>query len=234
MVQREFTSKRNLLCIDDHGRVFMREDIVFKGSNGELQLLFNESVDFAAVLNQLKAKLAAAADFFGRGTPIKLPATLTAEQRAQIAGVLTEHGLACKEEAPVCHEAVAGAREKLVEANASADKDRYQINALVVGKTLRSGQKVSHDGSIIIMGDVNPGAQVIAGEDIIILGSCRGMAHAGANGNERASITANKIVATQLRIAGLIARSPDDLDKSVYVQTARIKDGHVIIEPVNR
>lgn len=114
------------------------------------------------------------------------------------------------------------------------EREGYAINGLVVPRTLRGGQKVVHDGSVVVIGDVNAGAQVVAGEDIIILGACRGMAHAGAHGNEAATITAGRLVASQLRIAGLIARAPDDLDKPAYIETARIKDGTVVIEPANR
>ena len=114
------------------------------------------------------------------------------------------------------------------------ERDGYEIRALVVARTLRSGQKVVHPGSVVVIGDVNAGAQVVAGEDIIVLGACRGVAHAGAYGNEAATITASRLVATQLRIAALIARAPDDMDKPVYIETARIKDGTVIIEPANR
>ena len=206
----------------------MRENIIFKGVNGELQLILNESADFSTIVEQLKNKLESAAEFFSSGMIINLPGKLTASQRNLIVEVLHEHGLDCKQ-APAQPEV-----DKITDVTHLSDRDNYEITAVVVNKTLRSGQKVVHDGSVIVFGDVNPGAQVIAGQDIIILGSCRGMAHAGAKGNEKATITANKIVATQLRIAGIIARSPDDQDKSVYVQTARIKDGAVIIEPVNR
>jgi septum site-determining protein MinC len=104
---------------------------------------------------------------------------------------------------------------------------------LVIARTLRGGQEVVHNGSVVIFGDVNPGAEVIAGGDIIIHGACRGVAHAGAYGNTEATITANTLVASQLRIAGMIARAPDDLDKPEYKETARIKSGIVIIEPAN-
>ncbi len=70
--------------------------------------------------------------------------------------------------------------------------------------SLRSGQKVEYEGSIVILGDVNAGAEVIAGENIVILGELRGLAHAGAKGNRKAIITANKINCPQIRIADKI------------------------------
>ena len=69
---------------------------------------------------------------------------------------------------------------------------------------VRSGQKVEYEGSLVILGDVNDGAEVIAGENIIILGILRGLAHAGAKGNKDAIIAASSIEAPQLRIANII------------------------------
>ena len=70
--------------------------------------------------------------------------------------------------------------------------------------SLRCGQKVEFEGSIAILGDVNAGAEVIAEENIIVLGELRGLAHAGAKGNREAIIAANKIDCPQIRIADKI------------------------------
>lgn len=202
----------------------MTEAVTFKGQNGGLELAWSDKADFVAIMAALAAKLTAASDFFPAGTAIRLPAAdrLAAAEKAQLIALLAEHGLVCQEETAVR------------EPGAAEERENYEIQALVVNRTLRSGQKVAYDGAVVVIGDVNAGAQVIAGGDIIILGACRGMAHAGARGDKSATITASRIVATQLRIAGLIARAPDDLDKPAYMETARIKDGIVVIEPANR
>lgn len=70
--------------------------------------------------------------------------------------------------------------------------------------SFRSGQRIEFEGSIVIMGDVNDGAEVIAEDNIVILGNLRGMAHAGAKGNEKAIISANIIESSQIRIANAI------------------------------
>ena len=70
--------------------------------------------------------------------------------------------------------------------------------------SLRSGQSEEYSGSLVIIGDVNAGAEVIAGGNIFILGALRGLAHAGASGNTNAVIAANSIDATQLRIANVV------------------------------
>lgn len=70
--------------------------------------------------------------------------------------------------------------------------------------SVRSGKKVEFEGSLVILGDVNDGAEVIAGENIVILGILRGLAHAGAKGNKDAMIAASSIEAPQLRIANIV------------------------------
>ena len=70
--------------------------------------------------------------------------------------------------------------------------------------SLRCGQKVEFEGSVVILGDVNNGAEVIAGENIVILGELRGLAHAGAKGNKKAIIATNLIESPQIRIANKV------------------------------
>lgn len=76
--------------------------------------------------------------------------------------------------------------------------------------SLRSGQKIEFEGSLVILGDVNRGAEVVAGENVVVLGMLRGLAHAGANGNKSAIIAANSIEALQIRIANIIKEIEKD------------------------
>jgi septum site-determining protein MinC len=75
---------------------------------------------------------------------------------------------------------------------------------------IRSGQTVHHDGDILILGDVNPGGTITSTRNIYILGSLRGMAHAGIDGDEQSIIASSHMKPTQLRIAGIISRPPDE------------------------
>ncbi len=98
--------------------------------------------------------------------------------------------------------------------------------------TIRSGQVVEYEGNIVIIGDVNPGALIKAWGNIIILGKIRGVAHAGANGNENAYVAAYILQPTQLRIGDIIARKPDgEFAKSDMPEVARVYKGEVVIEP---
>lgn len=103
---------------------------------------------------------------------------------------------------------------------------------MMMKQTLRSGQHVSHKGHLVIIGDVNPGAEIVADGDITIWGALRGMAHAGANGNTNAEIRALKFEPLQLRIANAIARSPDRSKGPIVSsgpETARIVEGKIRI-----
>ncbi|MEA2008985.1 MAG: septum site-determining protein MinC, partial [Chloroflexota bacterium] len=80
--------------------------------------------------------------------------------------------------------------------------------AVFIRRTIRSGQRIKSPGHIIVLGDVNPGAEVIAGGNIIVWGHLRGVAHAGAQGNTDAVVCALALSPTQLRIAKKISISP--------------------------
>ncbi|MEQ8200910.1 MAG: septum site-determining protein MinC [Syntrophomonadaceae bacterium] len=113
--------------------------------------------------------------------------------------------------------------------------DSHQIlqggDTVMISRNLRSGQKFYTRGNIVILGDINPGAEVIAGGSILVMGSLRGVAHAGALGYEEAVIAAFRLNPTQLRIADHITRAPDG--ESIEVgspELARIRAGKVVIE----
>jgi len=104
-------------------------------------------------------------------------------------------------------------------------------NTILIKRTVRSGQCIQFDGNVVIMGDVNPGSEIIASGNIIVMGALRGVVHAGATGNEMATVSAFKLQPTQLRIANHITRAPDgDYPVPEHPETARIKDGVVVIE----
>lgn len=216
----------------------MREDIVLKGGKGGLELVINESADFTAILEQLKEKLESAAHFFTGSTGVKVVADsklFTSDERQQLTSLLDEYGLDLNDQLT----ALSRPSDPLAERPGAQVADiptEYRQEpeggqTLIVTKMLRGGRKVVFNGSVVVMGDVNPGAEIIAGGNITVQGTCRGLAHAGVNGDQTATITADKLIAGQLRIAGLIARAPDNQDEPTCRETARIANGIVIIEP---
>jgi septum site-determining protein MinC len=102
-----------------------------------------------------------------------------------------------------------------------------------IDHTLRSGRTVRTNGNVIVYGDVNPGAEIVAGGSIIIWGKLRGTVHAGANGDETAIVCALDLAPTQLRIAGYITVSPQDKRRKPLPETAAVRQGRIVAEPWN-
>src|SRR3990170_4534032 len=101
--------------------------------------------------------------------------------------------------------------------------------AVLVVRTLRSGNVLRHPGHVVVIGDVNPGAEITAGGNVIVWGRLRGVVHAGAGGDEEAVVCALDLAPTQLRIAGHIAVSPERR-KDPGPEIARIREGQLIAD----
>ena len=216
----------------------MGDKVIFKGINGSLQLILKQPADFQLILTELKTKIEAAAEFFKAGTVVKVSAntahSLTPEQKNQLNTLLADYGIQLAEGSDVQPVKRVNPLLEIMESACEYNKENYETQALIINRTLRSGQKVVYKGTVVVLGDVNPGAEIIAGEDVIVMGTCRGVVHAGAYGNSTAKVTANRLLASQIRVAGLIARAPDNLNQANYTETARIRDGSVVIEPANK
>ena len=99
--------------------------------------------------------------------------------------------------------------------------------------SLRSGQRIEYEGTLVILGDVNDGAEVIAGDNVVVVGNLRGLAHAGAKGNRQAIIAAHKINTHQLRISNIIKEmEKDDESYNVAYSYAYVDDNgkEIIVE----
>ena len=103
---------------------------------------------------------------------------------------------------------------------------------------LRAGFRGEYRGSVVVLGDVNPGAELIAAGDVIVMGALRGVVHAGAGGRTDAIVYARPIASAQIRIAGAVARSADDNSLGAMrrsqerpeAELARLQDGVIQIE----
>ena len=96
--------------------------------------------------------------------------------------------------------------------------------------SLRAGQKLESEGSLVVLGDVNSGAEVIASDNIVVLGTLRGLAHAGAKGNKQAIIAAGRLDTVQMRIANIVRefnRDEEPMHKQAYIS---VVDDKIVIE----
>ncbi|MCC6805644.1 MAG: septum site-determining protein MinC [Anaerolineae bacterium] len=101
---------------------------------------------------------------------------------------------------------------------------------VMIRRTLRSGRTVRSQGHVVVFGDVNPGAEIIADGDVIVWGRLRGNVHAGASGDESALVCALDMIPTQLRIAGYISISPTDKRHKPKPEMALIRDSRIVVE----
>ncbi|ABA23084.1 septum site-determining protein MinC [Trichormus variabilis ATCC 29413] len=97
-----------------------------------------------------------------------------------------------------------------------------QADALYLEMTIRSGVEIRHPGTVILLGDINPGGIVVADGDILVWGRLRGIAHAGAAGNRDCLIMSLQMEPTQLRIADAVARAPEKSPTQFFPEVAHI------------
>lgn len=200
----------------------MNEDVVFKGSRAGLRIVFDDSLEFSSMVEKLKMKLESAIHFFGKGTIVNIDADkVTHDQEVELSELLSYYGMKLQITAKS-------------EASENLPYQAVKEETVVINNTVRGGQEVFSEGSVIICGNVNPGAKIIAGGNIEIKGVCRGIVHAGAFGDTKAIVIAQQMLAMQIRIADLIARAPDKLETADCTEYACIKDGNIVIAPVNK
>ena len=228
------------------------EIVKLKGSKQGLQLVFAPDAEFDAIKADIQNKLEEGSRFFRRGTVIQIaPGTLSAKNEAALRKLFHQHGVLFrvedlsevtpksapkkaapppppqeepKAETPAIAPAVAPAA-------AVAPEEKRM---LVINRTVRGGQEIQSQGSIMICGNVNPGAQIIAGGSIDIRGTCKAMVHAGAYGDATAFIVADRLMPTQIRIADRIAQPPEQMETPTVAERASIIDGKIVIEPIER
>ncbi len=141
----------------------------------------------------------------------------------------TEH--AAHELGLVVHLGTGDAQQPVEEADGVGEEIEHRADGLLIQRTLRSGQSLRHPGHVVIIGDINPGGEVVAGGNIVIWGRVRGVVHAGVLGDEGAVICALDLSPTQLRIANHIARSPDERRHQPQPEMALVRGGQIVAIP---
>ncbi|NLS44453.1 MAG: septum site-determining protein MinC [Firmicutes bacterium] len=227
------------------------EDVIFKGTGHGIWIILPYDEDFVRLKNKLVAKLEGTNGFFAGATRGILDIgelNLEEDDIRELVGIIESFGISVSRVAGGIEDsfpAIAGERGrkgifrevggKLSGRRGPIRKKRQPSipkgEAMLVGRTLRSGQRITGPENVVLLGDINPGAEVVAGGNIIVVGSLRGVAHAGVPNNLNAVVVALKFMPTQLRIADLIARPPDDEHKVPgSPEVARVKNGRIVIE----
>jgi septum site-determining protein MinC len=199
----------------------------FKTEAGRLLLLLPSEQEITTVATawsdlwqQLKQKLNASSRFWQKQTPVYLIARdrlLDTRQLQAIADVLTETQLHLKriytsrrQTAVAAATAGFSVEQQMPIAHLNqAEATPPLADPLYIETTVRSGVEVRHPGSVVVLGDVNPGSSIVADGDVLVWGALRGVAQAGASGNQRCLIMALRMDPTQIRIADFVARAPE-------------------------
>lgn len=113
------------------------------------------------------------------------------------------------------------------------ESDLVGDEAVLIHRTVRSGHTIRHPGHIVVIGDVNPGAEVVAGGNVVVWGRVRGVVHAGATGNTKSVVCALDLTPTQLRIGDQISISPERKGKP-RPEMAKLRDGQFVAESWKR
>lgn len=204
----------------------MNELITIKGNSRGLRLVVDKQADFRQVRQALSAKLAASANFFMKNAEITLEnSSFSSREHVILKELLEQYNLTLKLAAPPRRSA------------APPEPAPEALPDKIIQRTIRGGEEIIYKGSIVIYGNVNPGASVVSGGNINIHGRCLGVVHAGAFGNHDAFVVADRLAPPQIRIADFIACSPDDAGGAKAADSpeiAYIKDGGIILEPFER
>ena len=207
------------------------DGIVIKGNKEGIntQIDISKFADFEDMLMNLIKKLSKGKHFY-KGTTLILKIDLKAITRKNVQ-TLKEVLLNQIELKDIVLEDIEKNIEKDEEKDKKVFSGVYEGKTRFIRKAVRGGQCINYPGNIVIIGDVNSGAEVSAAGNVIVLGTLKGKVSAGTNGNTKAFIAAFSLQPELLKIAKCMAMSPDDTGKPKYPELAKIKDGIIIVEP---
>ena len=218
------------------------DQITIRGTRDGVALALGEGA-WAELITGLQGRLRTTASFFkGARVLMDVGARATnASELAQAAELLAQHEMQLASVISTNAETQAAAREiglGLVvpqpprRGAREASVSLPFVEGILLRRTLRSGQVARHEGHVAIIGDVNAGAEIVAGGDVIVWGKVRGVIHAGALGDESAIVCALYLAPTQLRIGPHITRAPEGRHMRPRApEKAYVRDGAIVVEP---
>ena len=222
--------------------------ITIKGTSDGLIITIGAG-DWRGLVEELDLRLGERASFFkgGRVALYVGPRQLTRLQLETVGQILNRHNVtlwAVESDSPSTQAAAAelGLETELglPAKPAPATHPRPSSvsgEAILVQRTLRSGQVIHHPGHVVVIGDVNPGAEIRAGGSVVVWGRLRGTVHAGfsPDAEAKAVVCALQLTPTQLRIGSYITRSPTgEIGLNMIPEMASVQDGQIVAEPWQR
>jgi septum site-determining protein MinC len=232
--------------------------VSIKGTRSGLRLTLEPETPFSELLNALADRLAESPSFF-RGASLAVDTShraLRVSERMQLEDLLAlyQMSVTSSDSGPLGpgsdaahdqrNDVVTGSgmsihkthplsepSQRITQDMAVAPRGaRESEDTLFLRRTVRSGQAIHHPSNVVVLGDVNPGAEIIAGGDIIVWGVLRGLVHAGYPDNENALVCSLQLVPVQLRIAHLLSRPPEGFEAQTRPEIAAIRQGQIVVE----
>ena len=203
-----------------------KQHIIIKGVKEGLVFLLDDQCSFDDLLEELKYKLEKTHQQLLTGplvhVNVKLGARQTSdEDKEQIKAVIRSQGNLMLQSIEA---------DPPAEGQGSKDRQPHVLTTIV-----RSGQIVQYDGDLLLIGDVNPGGAVLCTGNIFILGALRGVAHAGLLGRQDSVIAASLMRPTQLRIAEVISRPPEEwMSEDAAMEFAFLTEGQMQIDKLSQ
>ncbi len=216
----------------------MKTQVVIKGTKSGIIVILDKESAYEELKEAVAEKFSSSSKFLG-DTQVAVAfegRELTTEEQMEMLGVIRKNSsldVVCivENDEKTEEHFKKSLNEKLVELGSNTGQF-YKGN-------LRSGQVLTFETGVIIIGDVNVGAQVVSKGNIVVLGTLKGTAFAGSSGNEKAFVVALEMEPVQIRIGDVIGRSPDKVGKHVgkdakEPKIAFCEDGNIYIEPLVR
>ena len=214
----------------------MKNSVVIKGNKYGIAVILDKEVPFDELLKDIAEKFKSSSKFFDKASlAISFEGrSLTNDEERKVLDVISENS----EINIVCVMDNDEMREKRCK---KAVEDKLEELSVHTGQfykgTLRSGQMLEAESSLVVLGDVNPGAKVTAKGNIIILGALKGNAYAGAGGNGNSFVVALEMAPIQIRIADTIARCNDSTKRKSLgdgAMIAFVEDDNIYIEKLDK
>lgn len=213
----------------------MNNSVMIKGNKHGIVVVLDPKLDYTQLKGDIEQKFKDSAKFLGNAQmAISFEGRkLTNEEQLEILDIIAQSS----ELRVVCVVDFDEEKDKVFQ---RALDERLMELSNTTGQfykgNLRSGQVLETETSVIVIGDINPGASVVSKGNIIILGALKGTAFAGASGNPNAFVLALDMNPVQIRIADTIARAPDNPTKEEQKEAkiAFLEEGNIYIEPMNK
>lgn len=215
-----------------------QQAVVIKSNRYGITLFLNRDLPFQELLEAIGEKFRTPSDFFqnARMALALEGRKLSQEEQVEIIRVIEENStleILCIPEQDALKESF---MKRIVEDRQS---ERDSSNGRFYKGTLRSGQVLESETSIIILGDVNPGATIVSKGNVVVLGNLKGIVHAGAAGNENSFVAALNMAPMQIRIADAIGCSPEEApytrkNSRKGPMIAYSEGGSIYLEPITK